>query len=603
MKKAISFVVCLCMLLCLGFPNIPKAMAQEQKDLFLSYPSASKFGSLWVGDTVVFESHYYEWGEALASGNSLTVLSGNNVEITDIDCGGGVCYKGLKFTKVGKATVKVAVCDSETEESAQRVFSFTVSERPSDKPVKVLSNSFPSKINLKIGDELDGLRKQYSVAFENLNYGIEPAAAGWTSGGMVITGDLGLRQQGGKGGYSLCFVGDNRVCDNVGWSDMFSFDESLIAACPGTLVFQPVYNGKNVGKPVCTIIVENPTIADNAPASAKVGENFKLTTSLKGTSLKNIKIADYMNEFENGWYYGNECFITYKPTVTVIEGEECITRSGKDYSHALATSEVITFKKAGTVKLKIKYSQFPEWIENYTNALKYNNLEGYMGKGYDPEKTVTVRVECKDNEHKAATTLTKATVKASGKQVTACKVCKKVIKTTVINKIKNVKLSKVEYTYSGKTKTPSVVVKDSKGKTLKKGKDYTVTYEKGRKNTGKYKVKVSFKGNYSGSKALSFKIVPKSTKLSKLTAGSKKLTVEWKKQSTQTSGYQVQYSTYKSFKSAKTVTVAGAKKTSKTVNSLKANKKYYVRVRTYKTVGGKKYYSAWSSAKSTKTTN
>ncbi|MBR1763701.1 MAG: fibronectin type III domain-containing protein, partial [Eubacterium sp.] len=79
-------------------------------------------------------------------------------------------------------------------------------------------------------------------------------------------------------------------------------------------------------------------------------------------------------------------------------------------------------------------------------------------------------------------------------------------------------------------------------------------------------------------------------------------TAKWSKQATQTTGYQIQYATNSKFtKNKKTVTVKGTKTTSKTVSKLKAKKKYYVRVRTYKTVNGKKYYSGWSKAKTVTT--
>ena len=67
-------------------------------------------------------------------------------------------------------------------------------------------------------------------------------------------------------------------------------------------------------------------------------------------------------------------------------------------------------------------------------------------------------------------------------------------------------------------------------------------------------------------------------------------------------GYQIQYSTSSSFaKGNKTVTVKGASIVSKTITNLTAQKKYYVRIRTYKTVNGKKYYSAWSAKKNVTT--
>ena len=92
---------------------------------------------------------------------------------------------------------------------------------------------------------------------------------------------------------------------------------------------------------------------------------------------------------------------------------------------------------------------------------------------------------------------------------------------------------------------------------------------------------------------MTFTIKPKTTTLSKLTAGKKQLKVTWKKNSS-VSGYQIKYSTSKKFSSSKTVTVKGYKTTSKTIKNLKAKNTYYVRVRTYKTVNGKKVYSDWS---------
>ncbi|MCD8190976.1 MAG: fibronectin type III domain-containing protein, partial [Clostridiales bacterium] len=80
-------------------------------------------------------------------------------------------------------------------------------------------------------------------------------------------------------------------------------------------------------------------------------------------------------------------------------------------------------------------------------------------------------------------------------------------------------------------------------------------------------------------------------------SSSKKLTVKWKKNSKAT-GYIIQYSTNSSFKNAKSVKVTSASSLSKTISKLTKGKKYYVRVRAYKTTGGETYRSAWSSVKS-----
>ncbi|MGN1420393.1 MAG: leucine-rich repeat domain-containing protein [Eubacterium sp.] len=228
---------------------------------------------------------------------------------------------------------------------------------------------------------------------------------------------------------------------------------------------------------------------------------------------------------------------------------------------------------------------------------------------YNNKDTVkNVTIHCNSNvpcEHEYTSDVTKATINANGSVVTKCSVCGYVSQSATIYCPKTITLSATSYTYDGKVKTPSVTVKDSKGKTLKKNTDYTVSYASGRKNVGKYAVTIKFKGNYSGTKTLYFTIKPKATSISSLTAGSKKFTVKWKKQSTQTTGYQIQYSTSSKFTNAKTVTVSKNSTTSKTISKLKSKKKYYVRVRTYKTVkvNGKstKVYSSWSKAKSVTT--
>ena len=96
-------------------------------------------------------------------------------------------------------------------------------------------------------------------------------------------------------------------------------------------------------------------------------------------------------------------------------------------------------------------------------------------------------------------------------------------------------------------------------------------------------------------------VKPKKTSIKKLSKGKKKFTVNWAKVSG-VKGYQIQYSSDKKFKkNNKSVTVTKQKTTKATVKKLKSKKKYYVRVRTYKTVNGKKIYSSWSKVKSVKT--
>ena len=94
---------------------------------------------------------------------------------------------------------------------------------------------------------------------------------------------------------------------------------------------------------------------------------------------------------------------------------------------------------------------------------------------------------------------------------------------------------------------------------------------------------------------------PKSAKFKKVKSAKKAVSVEWKKVSG-VNGYEIQVATDKKFKkNKKTVTIKKQKTTKTTIKKLKAKKKYYVRVRTYKIVNGKKVYSSWSKVKSVKT--
>lgn len=225
---------------------------------------------------------------------------------------------------------------------------------------------------------------------------------------------------------------------------------------------------------------------------------------------------------------------------------------------------------------------------------------GYTGDTYCKtcNKKLSTGKSIAAKGHSTTTKTQKATASKDGKITTTCTRCGTTTKTVKIAKVSKIKLSKTKYTYNGKKQTPSVTVKDSKGKELKVNTDYKVKLPSSRKNVGTYEVKITSKGSkYSGSKTLSYTINPKSTKLSKVSAKKKGFEAKWKKQSTQTKGYQIQYSTDSKFKSGnKTVTVNKNSTTKKTISKLKAKKKYYVRIRTYKTVGKQKYYSDWSKS-------
>lgn len=193
-------------------------------------------------------------------------------------------------------------------------------------------------------------------------------------------------------------------------------------------------------------------------------------------------------------------------------------------------------------------------------------------------------------------------IKATGLGKYTGETAETTFKIAAVNMAKcKITLSKTKMTYTGKVQKPTVTVK-SGSRFLKKNTNYTIKYSSNKK-IGEAKVTIKGKGhNYTGTAVKTFKIVPESTKILKLTKGSKKITVRWKAQKKLCSGYQIQYSTSKKFttKTTKSVYVTSYKTTKKTISGLKAKKTYYVRIRTYKTVKGKKYYSFYSKPRAVK---
>ena len=291
------------------------------------------------------------------------------------------------------------------------------------------------------------------------------------------------------------------------------------------------------------------------------------------TSLESVSLGNSVTNIGDNAFYGCE-------SLTSITIPDSVTSIGNSAFSGCGSLQNVYYRGSKTNKEKISINSYNDSLANAT--WYYNSCIG--------SKT-----------HKYKTTaLTKATLSKNGSVTKKCAVCGKTSKST-IKYAKTFKLSATSYTYNGKVKTPIVTVKDSAGNKLKKNVDYTLSSSSGRKNVGTYKVTIKMKGKYSGTKTLTFKINPVKTSVYKLTAGKKSITVNISKKSTQVSGYQVQYSTSKKFTSAKTKTISSYKTTKYTLKSLSAKKTYYVRVRTYKTVSGKKYYSGWSTYKYVKT--
>lgn len=161
------------------------------------------------------------------------------------------------------------------------------------------------------------------------------------------------------------------------------------------------------------------------------------------------------------------------------------------------------------------------------------------------------------------------------------------------------------YTYTGDLIMPTVTV-TLNGKLLTKGTDYSVSYSDNM-SVGIAKATVTGRGSYTGTRTISFNIVPKGTNISSAKKYSKALRVKWAKRTSgmakyRITGYQVQIAKNSSFTNGlKSYTVKGYSKYYKKITGLKRKTNYYTRVRTYMTVNGKTYYSTWSGSKKYKT--
>ena len=226
----------------------------------------------------------------------------------------------------------------------------------------------------------------------------------------------------------------------------------------------------------------------------------------------------------------------------------------------------------------------------------------YDGKAKKPGVTVKLNGKALKNgtdytvSYSNNTKVGTATVKITGKGNYAGSVSKTY---SIKNNFKKATVSGISNkSYTGKNITQSITVKYN-GKTLKKGTDYTVSYSSN-KSIGTATVKIAGKGSYTGTITKTFKINPAKQEIQKLTAKSKAFFVDWAQKGSAT-GYEIQYATNSKFTSAKKVTITNNKTDKATVSKLSGKKKYYVRVRSYTTVKGTKYYGAWSASKSVTT--
>ncbi|MDO4306690.1 MAG: leucine-rich repeat protein, partial [Eubacteriales bacterium] len=268
------------------------------------------------------------------------------------------------------------------------------------------------------------------------------------------------------------------------------------------------------------------------------------------------------------------------PKKTLVNNTITASNITRTYS-AKAQTFYLNVKRKGSGK--ITYSSNDKSI-TVNSVGKVTVKAKYVGKA-----TITIKV-AEDGTYKAA--------------------AKKI--TITVNKLANViTASNITRTYSAKAQTFSIGAKrKGTGKLTYSSNNSKVAVNSSGKITVKAKfigkatitIKVAASSVYkAAAKKITVTVNPTKTALSSISnVKGKKITVKWKKNTAGT-GYQIQYSTSKTFASGnKTVNVAKNSAASKTITGLSKGKTYYVRIRTYKTVSGKKYYSGWSAAKSVK---
>lgn len=386
---------------------------------------------------------------------------------------------------------------------------------------------------------------------------------------LVVGGNAVL-----KSGFSpICYAGNSP-------QGITLYECTLQLIDPSAITKPRVYDTKEGTKTFSDVMGLNKITGEKGTVvDLKLDSNIGISTLLK-TNTNDLKFVPYVSEQ------------TYEDTDILF-----------------GTGHLAIDKETGTYSLVTPHN-LEEIDGTYKDATCTVNGKEYDQKCMDcdyliPGAVIKATGHSYEPEHYGFAN-PKATLKADGKFCDRCMECDYIKKISTIYKIKTVKLSKTKFVYNGKAQKPKVTVKNSKGATIP-SIQYTVKYSNNKK-VGKATATVIFGSRdedvatlYSGTVKLSFQIMPKATKVSKVTPAKKSLKVKIKKQTAETTGYQVQYSLKSNMKSAKIVKIKGAKKTSLTIKKLKGKKNYYVRVRTYKTVSKKTYYSAWSKVVKAKT--
>ena len=387
------------------------------------------------------------------------------------------------------------------------------------------------------------------------------------------------------GGYTLhkCSVCGTSYKDSTTNATGHSYGNSVVTK-------QPTCTSEGTAIKTCTKC--NATVTEKLPAkghTAVTDKGYPATCTTAGktdgshcsvcnTVIKVQTVINATGHKSSGWIVDKTASIGVKGS----KHRECTV-----CKKVLETAEIPALSRISISKASVTLS---------------TSTYAYDGKAKKPGVTVKLNGKTLKNStdytvsYSNNTKVGTATVKITGKGNYTGSVSKTF---KIKNNFKKATVSGISNkSYTGKNITQSITVKYN-GKTLKNGTDYTVSYSSNKK-IGTATVKIAGKGSYTGTITKTFKINPAKQEIQKLTAKSKAFFVDWAQKGS-ASGYEIQYATNSKFTSAKKVTITSNKTDKTTVSKLSGKKKYYVRVRSYTTVKGTKYYGAWSASKSVTT--
>ena len=386
-------------------------------------------------------------------------------------------------------------------------------------------------------------------------------------------------------GYTLhkCSVCGTSYKDNTTKATGHSYGNSVVTK-------QPTCTSEGTAIKTCTKC--NATVTEKLPAkghTAVTDKGYPATCTIAGktdgshcsvcnTVIKVQTVINATGHKSSGWIVDKAASIGVKGS----KHKECTV-----CKKVLETAEIPALSRISISKASVTLS---------------TSTYAYDGKAKTPSVTVKVggKTLKKDTDYTVSysnnTKIGTAKVTITGKGNYTGSISKTY---SIKNNFKKATISGISNkSYTGKNITQSITVKYN-GKTLKNGTDYTVSYSNNKK-VGTATVKITGKGSYTGTITKTFKINPAKQEIQKLTAKSKAFFVDWAQKGSAT-GYEIQYATNSKFTSAKKVTITNNKTDTKTITKLSGKKKYYVRVHSYTTVKGTKYYGAWSSTKTVTT--